>query len=214
MSLSFCTFIQRQLPGWTECIPQLLKALTVIGYADRPFKMKQTFLFFVAILITTFSVGQSNFDKTFVGTEKICWQKTKKDSCDNSDNFNPKWKWYRLNVLKIKGDSVFLDQSPISIYKKDTSYSASDGGFFYYHGKLTKLTDTTFSINLTEIFCDYCGTPVKKQADGSLKRIYRTKDYLCRLTKDGFWANEIFYKRTMTKDNLISEHPEPFLTHK
>ena len=173
--------------------------------------MKQTFLFFVAILITTFSVGQSNFDNTFVGTEKICWQKTKKDSCDNSDNFNPKWKWYRLNVLKIKGDSVFLDQSPISIYKKDTSYSASDGAFFYYHGALTKLTDTTFSINLTEIFCDYCGELVEKQKDGTMKRVYRTKTYLCKLTKDGFLANDILYKRTIIKDMLLSEHPKPFL---
>lgn len=173
--------------------------------------MKQTLLFFVASLITTLSNGQSNFDKTFVGTEKICWQKTKKDSCDNSDNFNPKWKWYRLNILKIKGDSVFLDQSPISIYKKDTSYSASDGAFFYYHGTLTKITDSTFSINLTEIFCDYCGELVEKQKDGTMKRVYRTKNYLCKLTKNGFWANDILYKQTNNKDNLISEHPQPFL---
>ena len=183
----------------------------VVGYADRPFKMKQTFLFFVAILITICSVGQSNLDKTFVGTEKICWQKTKKDSCDNSDIFNPKWKWYRLNVLKIKADSVFLDQSPISIYKKDTSYSASDGAFYYYHGKLTKLTDTTFLITLIEIFCDYCGKLVEKQKDGTMKRVYRTKTYLCKLTKDGFLANGILYKQTSIKDNLISEYPQPFL---
>ena len=173
--------------------------------------MKQILLFFFAILITTLSVGQSNFDNTYVGTEKICWQQTKKDSCDNSDNFNPKWKWYRLNVLKIKGDSVFLDQSPISIYKKDTSFSASDGAFYYYQGTLKKLTDSTFSINLTEIFCDYCGELKQKQKDGTYKRVFRTKTYLCKLTKDGFWANNIFYKLKKSKDNLISEHPQPFL---
>jgi hypothetical protein len=175
--------------------------------------MKQTFLFFVATLITTLSTGQLKLDDTFVGTEKLCWQQTRKDSCDNSDNFNPKWKWYRLNILKIKGDSVFLDQSPISIYKKDTSYSASDGGFYYYHGTLTKLTDTTFSINLTEIFCDYCGELVKKQADGTMKRVYRTKTYLCKITKEGFQANNILYKRTVLKDDLISENSQPFLRH-
>ena len=157
------------------------------------------------------SVAQSNFDKIFVGTEKICWRKTKKDSCNNSDVFNPKWKWYRLNVLKIRGDSVFLDQIPISIYKKDTTYSAADGGFYYYQGKISKLTDTTFSINLIEIFCDYCGTPVEKQADGSLKRRIRTRTYFCRLTKDGFWANKIFYRQSRTKEFLLSEHPELYL---
>lgn len=169
--------------------------------------MKQIFLLFIAILITTLSIGQSKFDNTYIGTEKICWQRIKKDSCDNTLNFNRKWKWYHLNILKIKGDSVFLDQSPISIYKKDTSFSASDGAFYYYHGIVTKQTDTTFYINLTEIFCDYCGELVEKQKDGTTKRVYRTKTYLCKLTKDGFWANDIFYKKTKSKDNLISEHP-------
>ncbi len=170
-------------------------------------KMKQTFLFFLSIFITTVSVGQISFDNTYIGTEKICWQRTKKDSCDNSDSNNPKWKWYRLNLLKIKGDSIFLDQSPISIYKNDTSYSASDGGFYYYHGTLTKTSDSTFSINLTEIFCDYCGELVEKQKDGSYKRVYRTKKYLCTINKEGFWANDIFYKLTTNQGKLISEHP-------
>ena len=173
--------------------------------------MKQLFLFFVTIFIITLSIGQVKLDGTFVGTEKLCWQQTKKDSCDNSDISNPKWKWFRLNVLKIKGDSVFLDQSPISIYKKDTSYSASDGGFYYYHGVLTMLTDSTFSITLTEIFCDYCGIAVKKQTDGTMKSVYQTKIYSCILTKEGFRANSILYKRTENKENLISEAPQPFL---
>lgn len=170
--------------------------------------MKQIFLFFIVIFVAISSFAQSNFDHVYVGTEKICWQRTKKDSCDNSDSFNPKWKWYRLNFLKIKGDSVFLDQSPISIYKQDTSYSASDGGFFYYHGELIRLTDSTFSIKLTEISCDYCGKPVEKQKDGTFKRIYRVKTYLCKLNSDGFWANGILYKRTTKNDNLISEKPQ------
>src|SRR4051794_16141805 len=67
------------------------------------------------------------------------------------DPAKPKWKWFHLSYLKIKGDSVFLDQSPVSIYKKDTSFSASDGGFYYYSGKLFKV-DTTLTINLKEIF--------------------------------------------------------------
>ena len=173
--------------------------------------MKQTFLILFAILFATFSFGQSKIDNAYVGTEKICWKQTGKNSCDNTDNENPKWKWYHLNILKIKGDSVFLDQSPILIYKKDTTFSASDGAFYYYHGKLTQLTDTTFSIRLTEIFCDYCGEPVEKQKDGTMKRVYRTKTYLCKKTKNGFWANDILYKQVINKGNLISEHPQSFL---
>lgn len=173
--------------------------------------MKQTILFLVAIFMVSSAIGQTNVDQTFVGIEKICWQETKKDSCDNTDNFNPKRKWYHLNVLKIKGDSVFLDQSPISIYKTDTSYSASDGAFYYYRGTLTTMTDSTFSIHLTEIFCDYCGELVAKQQDGTTKRIYRTKSYWCKRTKNGFSTNEILYKNTKNRDNLISENPQPFL---
>jgi hypothetical protein len=37
-----------------------------------------------------------------------------------------KFKSFHLGYLKIKGDSVFLDQGPIYVYKKDTTYSASD----------------------------------------------------------------------------------------
>ena len=52
---------------------------------------------------------------------------------------------------------------------------------------------------------------VEKQKDGTMKRVYRTKTYLCKLTKDGFLANDILYKQTSIKDNLISEYPQPFL---
>ena len=166
--------------------------------------MKQTLTFLITLFVTNLSIGQS----TYIGTEKICMQQTKKDSCDNSDNENSKWKWYHLSILKIKGDSVFLDQSPISIYKKDTSYSASDGAFFYYRGTISKITDTTFTINLTEIYCDYCATRFKKLPDGSRERIYRTKTFSCRQTNDGFWANEIFFKRTAVSETLTSENPK------
>ncbi len=90
------------------------------------------------------------------------------------DQSKPKWKLYHLSYLKIKGDSVNLDQSPISIYKIDTSFSASDGGFYYYSGTLTT-SDTTIEINLKETSCDYCGELMKKNADGTFERELLTK---------------------------------------
>ena len=172
--------------------------------------MKIIILNFIAIIVTTPSIGQSKLDNIYVATEKICWEQTDKDNCVNLDSSNPKWKWYHLNVLKIKGDSVFLDQSPIRVYKKDTLFSSSDGGFYYYSGKLTTLTDSTFHIKLTELFCDYCGEFSEILQDRTYKRIYRTTTYFCKLNKDGFWANDVFYKITNSNENLISENPQSY----
>ena len=118
-------------------------------------------------------------------------------------------KSYHLGYLKIKGDSVYLDQNPIFVNKKDTSYSASDGGFFYYSGTLTK-TDTIALFELKELFCDYCGVFVETQADGMQQVIKRNKQLKGRLTDDGFIIDGYLYTRTTKRQELISEHPEPY----
>lgn len=120
------------------------------------------------------------------------------------------FKTFHLDYLKIKGDSAFLDQNPIFVYKKDTSYSASDGGFYYYSGTLTK-TDTTILFNLKELFCDYCGELIETKPDGTQQRIKRTKQLKGRLTNKGFLIDGYLYKRTVEKEGLISEHPGPYL---
>lgn len=120
------------------------------------------------------------------------------------------FKGYHLGYLKIKGDSVFLDQSPIFVHKKDTSYSASDGGFYYYSGKMKK-TDTTVLFDLKELFCDYCAVPVQTKPDGAQQPIKKTKQLNGRLTDKGFIINGYLYARTTKKEELISEHPEPYL---
>ena len=43
-----------------------------------------------------------------------------------------------------------LASSPISVYKKDTLYSASDGAFFYYKGVFNRNNDL-LTMNFTEI---------------------------------------------------------------
>ena len=120
------------------------------------------------------------------------------------------FKSYHLGFLKIKGDSVFLDQSPIFVYKNDTSYSASDGGFYYYSGTFQK-SDTTILLDLKELFCDYCGIPVKINSDGTQEVIKRTKQLKGLLTNKGFIIAGYLYERTTKKEDLISEHPEPYL---
>ena len=139
----------------------------------------------------------NNLDGLYVGLEEMDY---------NVDPTNSKWKWYHLSHLLIKKDSVFLDQNPISIYKKDTSFSASDGAFYYYSGTLIK-SDTIVKINLRELFCDYCGELTKKNSDGTLVRIYRTKEYYGKLTEQGIIINGYLLKKTNQQEALISEKP-------
>jgi len=120
------------------------------------------------------------------------------------------FKLFHLGYLKIKGDSVFLDQSPIFVYKKDTTYSASDGGFYYYSGTLTK-ADKTVSFDLKELFCDYCGVPRQAKRNDTQQLVKRTKHLKGLLTDKGFLINGYLFKKTVKTEALISEHPGSFL---
>ena len=71
------------------------------------------------------------------------------------DPVNPKHKWYHLSVLSFKGDSVFLEQSPVAIYKTDTIFSASDGGFYSYVGTIEKYQGKVLT-DLKLKSCEYC----------------------------------------------------------
>jgi len=74
---------------------------------------------------------------------------------DYGDPAKPQYKWYHLSELTFKGDSVFLEQSPIAISNKDTIFSASDGGFYSYRGTLEIYKGKSVaSLILTN--CDYC----------------------------------------------------------
>jgi hypothetical protein len=170
--------------------------------------MKKLLFFFSAIFFYFSISGQKVIDGTYEGLEKICWEISKNGECNNNDNEKPNWKWYHLNRLKIIGDSCFLDQSPVKIYRKDTSFSASDGGFLYFSGRL-KRTDSTITLNLQELFCDYTGHFQEKQADGTYKRIKRTKQYVGSLTDSGIVINKFLYEKVDYGEYLISERPPP-----
>jgi len=120
------------------------------------------------------------------------------------------FKLFYLSYLKIKDDSVFLDQSPIFVHKKDTTYSASTGGFFYYNGTMIN-TDKTILFNLKELFCDYCARPIEIEPDGSKQPIQRYKQLKGLKTKDGFLINGYLFKKVVINEELISEFPEHFM---
>ena len=90
--------------------------------------------------------GQLKPKGTFIGAVPMT-------DCCSPDK--PQYKWYHLSELTFKGDSVYLEQSPIAIYKTDTIFSASDGGFYSYAGKLRIYKGHTFA-DLTLLSCDYC----------------------------------------------------------
>jgi hypothetical protein len=108
--------------------------------------MKKTTLSLFTILLLTLAFGQPKLKGTFIGVEAMK---------DYSDPSNPKYKWYHLSALTFKGDSVFLEQSPIAIYKMDTIFSASDGGFYSYAGTIGKYEGKPF-LDLKLKSCDYC----------------------------------------------------------
>ena len=167
--------------------------------------MKETFFLLFSIFMLSTVFGQ-DIDGTYVGLEKICWKTSKSGKCINTDDFNSKSKWFHQNILKIKGDSVFLDQNPISIYKKDTSFSASDGAFLYFTGLVSK-THTSITFKLVELFCDYCGEFKQKQSDGTLIWIKRTKLLSGKIIKDGIVIDNYLYKKVSYSHKLLSEFP-------
>lgn len=144
----------------------------------------------------------TNLNGTYLGVEEICYAlKDGTKECYTDDD-NPKRKWYHLTYIKIKGDSVFVDQSPINIYKKDTAYSASDGGFYYYRGKMKDSL-----INLELSYCDYCAIPAEDSPNAYL--FPNTKRYPFTSTTGGLLINGYLFKRTNSKEQLMSERPAP-----
>ena len=85
----------------------------------------------ILILISNFCYPQ-DFSGYYIGLERMCSKNEKgKKEC-----YDPPKKWYHLNHLSIDKDSVFLYQEPVILKNRDTLYSASDGAFFYFAGKI------------------------------------------------------------------------------
>ena len=105
--------------------------------------------YFLTVLITfqfLAAFGQIKPKGTFIGLERMK---------NYRDAKKPEYTWYHLSKLTFKGDSVFLEQSPVAIYKNDTSFSASDGGFYSYSGKIQNYKGKAVA-SLRLLSCDYC----------------------------------------------------------
>ena len=169
--------------------------------------MKEFVTFIFSFLVLNIGFAQTDIDGMYVGLEKICWRTSKTGECLNTLEPNSRVNWFHENLLKIKGDSAFLDQNPISIHKKDTAYSASDGAFYYYKGTVTK-TGTTIVVNLTLLFCDYCAEIEEPQVDGTYKKVIRTKTLNGRITDKGIVFGNSLYKKTTKTYLFVSENSE------
>jgi len=131
----------------------------------------------VLILIYLFTMqGQpsSELSGTYTGLQEICTIKNGKKDCFTDPEY-PKYKWYHLSELTFRDSVVSFAQFPVAIDGKDTIYSASDGGFYYYSGKYTENKDIVM-IELQLTSCDYCtrSHPRKK----SLKATRKGNDLL------------------------------------
>jgi hypothetical protein len=137
-------------------------------------------IFFAVLISQVF--GQSKPTGTFIGLEKMK---------DYRDPAKPNYKWFHLSIITFKGDSVFLNQAPIAIYKTDTIFSASDGGFYTYIGTIIKYKGTTFA-DLTLVNCDYCPTQVINFTPPRIVKDQDTIPYLVADTLSAIDGSEQF----------------------
>lgn len=130
-------FRKRELCSYNNCWWQCV--------LTHPNMAKLILTIFISFILTQ-AFGQFKPKGTFIGLIPMKGY---------GDPAKPQYKWYHLSELTFKGDSVFLEQSPVAIFKKDTVFSASDGGFYSYRGTFETYKGKT-AASLTLINCDYC----------------------------------------------------------
>ena len=143
-------------------------------------------LFVILILISCKSnkIESQETESLFLGYEKI----------GILDESNTGILWLRETLIKFKNDSVFIDQNPISVNKKDTLYSSSDGGFYYFQGIKTENLNK-IKILTKEIACDYCPTEMKRNSEGKFEKIDREKNFEAEKIPNGLKSHEIIFKK-------------------
>lgn len=140
---------------------------------------------------------ESRLDGVYAGLEEMCWISDGKKECF-SDPFHPNYKWYHLTYISIKGDSASAGQSPIAIYKRDTGWSASDGGFYSYRGTITRQgSKGEIKLNLTK--CDYCGLEAARENLNAFPDFPWTKNYSYKVVAKGLYINGYLFKKMTNK---------------
>ena len=157
---------------------------------------------FISLIFLLISCHKRNIDGVYSGLEEMCSiDSTGKKVC-YADPVDPNKKWYHLSILKIKNGHVFMDQSPVGVFRNDTSYSASDGGFFYYRGSTTTNGDSIV-LNLIQLSCDYCAQRIKNTADDTTVETKRLSGHSNNLD---LVLNGILFKKLPGYRKLESEH--------
>lgn len=90
--------------------------------------------------------------------------------------------WYHLSTLEFKNNSVLLTQRPMAIYKEDTIFSNSDGGFYFYRGFIENIKGKKLA-RLELMVCRYCNPneiiftiPIIKENDSDTANASINKD--------------------------------------
>jgi hypothetical protein len=68
--------------------------------------------------------------------------------------------WYHEHKLVVKGNEIKINAFPRVIKNGRLNYSASDGGFYTYEGKIYNDNNKKPYVKLKVINCDYCPVPV------------------------------------------------------
>jgi len=139
--------------------------------------------------------AQSIANGCYTGTIEMCSiDSSGKKDC-YKDPADRKRKWYHLTRMRVKDDSVFVDQSPIGIHKKDTMYSASDGGFYYYRGTISKMSQG-WIISLQMVSCDYCVLRFRTLPNGDREAISGSKQWTATFDNEHLKINSAPFSRS------------------
>jgi hypothetical protein len=143
-------------------------------------------LIFFGTLVFHNAQGQKNTDGKYLGLEKMA----------DIEPYAPTHKWYHLTHVTITGDSVRVYQNPIYLLKHDTIWGSSDGGFYYFRGKVA-INGNQIVLDLLQTKCDYCAVMVDK--NGHI--LPRHKTMTGQITEKGFMINHHLFRKVEIDDD-------------
>jgi len=90
------------------------------------------------------AIRPSSISGSYIGLEKM----------ESLSPEEPLTNWFHENTLFVKNNELILDQYPLTIRKGVKTYSASDGGFLTYRGRIFSTKSGTY-VALRLIDSDY-----------------------------------------------------------
>jgi len=99
--------------------------------------------------------------------------------------------WYYENTIVMRNGELILDKAPIWIQNEKKGYSAADGGFISYRGRLLTKKGRLY-VGLRPYASDYIGFPVGPDQCEPYSKI---DIFPAKKTEAGFWISGVFYKK-------------------